>query len=167
MKTIFPIILFCAVFIHADMSKQEVIDALPYVARDADYQQIVTYFGNHEKTADILPVKVALQERKQYLQDWRNEYYKNYGLGWLMVHVIENFFVGLTGSAMLFGAALITFRNADEAKIAAKIGIGITIVFMTRNILGYTGGCLSNMQYSVESVDLQISRLESLIAATK
>jgi hypothetical protein len=148
------------------VSDQEAIGAIPLIGYDIQYHEFVTYIAN-AKTS-LVPLKLALKQREKDLKEWRDSYAKNYTVLWLMAHLIgDSILAGIgvgLGAFIGGGHGFMNNKTSKNAMKGAAIGVAIPALFATKNILVYYYGWLTSMVYSFQSVDIQISRLESLLA---
>lgn len=137
----------------------------PNVAQDYHFQKLVDYFAHQENSGETIHVRLAIQEHKKYLEEWRDGYYRNYTLFWLMVHFTENIIVGgVVTTGLTAGGFLISNTAARQGLVG---GISITGLLMAQNVLGYAAGWISTIEYVLSRVDVQISRLENVLAVTR
>ena len=146
---------------EAATSHQEAISAIQFIGSDIYYNKLIQY-SSQQQYSELFSIKLAINERKQYLEAWRDDYYRNYSLFWLTVHLGVNFWTGVPISVILFLGDFIRGRDKNLA-IAGCTGVAFTALFMAKNIVGYTYGWMSDLAYEIKNVDLQISRLTNLL----
>ncbi len=162
-KFITPVLFFCLTNIFAHVSHQEAMESIICIADRASFEKLIHYLS-HEKSDEIIHVKLAMQERKKSLEKWRDGYYTNYSLFWLTMHLTGDVIIGGVSACWIGGISYLVTGSSDNAKIGVAVGGGIGGLLACKNIIGYFAGKVSSMQYKVENVDLQISRLENLLA---
>lgn len=163
-KIIAPLSFFCSLNLFADITHRDAISAIPYIAHNASFQKLISYLNNNEKSPETVHVKLSLHERRQLLEKWRDGYYKNYTLPWLALHLAGD---AIVGGSLALGLGLGCYAFNKNVVPGACVGAGVGGLLAAKNILFYLSGCVSSLQYKAESIDLQIARLENLLAVSK
>ena len=158
-------LLFLCITAGADVSQREAIVTIPQIVDNGSFADLFNYLKNNEDSGENYIVKVAMQDRKKFLEQTRDGYYMTYTIFQLAFDIAKNTGVGI-GS--FFGwNALHNKLNKDSADELFSYAVVITCIgvagFAAKNILTWGYSIFRAQDYMHKEMDLQLSRLELLL----